>query len=141
MEVSLEGKVALVTGVGPNIGSGVALALARVLDVARPQVVVADGGLQPGLPVRHLPVLIPPGPDKAGDLEETGDTQNAGGIFLYTSGTTGTPKGVLLRDGQLAHVAACVAVHHRLTAADRGGAQKKRSTQRWRYPSKARSRS
>lgn len=29
MEVTLEGKVALVTGVGPNIGSGVALALSR----------------------------------------------------------------------------------------------------------------
>jgi NAD(P)-dependent dehydrogenase (short-subunit alcohol dehydrogenase family) len=29
MEISLEGKVALVTGVGPNIGSGVALALSR----------------------------------------------------------------------------------------------------------------
>ena len=29
MEVSLEGKVALVTGVGPNIGSGIALALSR----------------------------------------------------------------------------------------------------------------
>jgi NAD(P)-dependent dehydrogenase (short-subunit alcohol dehydrogenase family) len=29
MEISLEGKVALVTGVGPNIGSGIALALAR----------------------------------------------------------------------------------------------------------------
>jgi NAD(P)-dependent dehydrogenase (short-subunit alcohol dehydrogenase family) len=29
VEVSLEGKVALVTGVGPNIGSGVALALAK----------------------------------------------------------------------------------------------------------------
>jgi len=28
MEISLEGKVALVTGVGPNIGSGIALALA-----------------------------------------------------------------------------------------------------------------
>src|SRR5215472_9219112 len=29
MDVSLEGKVALVTGVGPIIGSGIALALAR----------------------------------------------------------------------------------------------------------------
>src|SRR5487761_549536 len=29
MEISLEGKVALVTGCGPNIGSGIALALAR----------------------------------------------------------------------------------------------------------------
>ncbi|MEV5301544.1 hypothetical protein [Amycolatopsis methanolica] len=26
MEISLEGKVALVTGAGPNIGSGIALA-------------------------------------------------------------------------------------------------------------------
>ena len=29
MEISLEGKVALVTGVGPNIGSGIALALSQ----------------------------------------------------------------------------------------------------------------
>src|SRR3990172_3743897 len=29
MEVSLEGKVAIVTGAGPNIGSGIALALAK----------------------------------------------------------------------------------------------------------------
>ena len=32
MEISLEGKVALVTGVGPNIGSGIALALAAARD-------------------------------------------------------------------------------------------------------------
>ena len=29
MDVSLDGKVALVTGTGPNIGSGIALALSR----------------------------------------------------------------------------------------------------------------
>jgi acyl-CoA synthetase (AMP-forming)/AMP-acid ligase II len=44
----------------------------------------------------------------------------AGGIFLCTSGTTGTPKGVLLREDQLCHVAATIAGHHRLTPADRG---------------------
>jgi acyl-CoA synthetase (AMP-forming)/AMP-acid ligase II len=43
-----------------------------------------------------------------------------GGIFLCTSGTTGTPKGILLREDQLTHVAAAVAAHHRLTPADRG---------------------
>ena len=42
------------------------------------------------------------------------------GIFLCTSGTTGTPKGILLRDGQLAHTAANVVSAHRLTRADRG---------------------
>jgi oxalate---CoA ligase len=45
---------------------------------------------------------------------------NTGAIFLCTSGTTGTPKGILLRDEQLAHVASSVVDCHRLTAADRG---------------------
>ena len=44
----------------------------------------------------------------------------AGGIFLCTSGTTGSPKGVLLSERQLTHVAVGVAIHHRLTPADRG---------------------
>src|SRR3984957_2757296 len=43
-----------------------------------------------------------------------------GGIFLCTSGTTGTPKGILLKEEQLAHVASSVVDCHRLTAADRG---------------------
>ena len=50
------------------------------------------------------------------------DTEPAdgGGIYLCTSGTTGTPKGILLRDEQLAHVAASVAFHHRISPNDRG---------------------
>ena len=46
----------------------------------------------------------------------TGDS----GIFLCTSGTTGTPKGILLRDEQLTHTAASVVAAHRLTRDDRG---------------------
>ncbi|HSZ42181.1 MAG TPA: AMP-binding protein [Trebonia sp.] len=42
------------------------------------------------------------------------------GIYLCTSGTTGTPKGILLRDEQLAHVAASVVSHHKLSHHDRG---------------------
>jgi oxalate---CoA ligase len=45
---------------------------------------------------------------------------DGGGIFLCTSGTTGTPKGILLREAQLAHVASSVVDWHRLTRADRG---------------------
>jgi oxalate---CoA ligase len=91
--------------------------LARVLEVARPAAAAGhDGhGLPPG-----LAVLRPPGPEEAGEPAKAGRTPPGGGIFLCTSGTTGTPKGVLLRDDQLSHVAACVAVHHRLTPADRG---------------------
>ena len=43
-----------------------------------------------------------------------------GGIFLSTSGTTGTPKGILLLEEQLMHVATSVVASHRLTRADRG---------------------
>jgi acyl-CoA synthetase (AMP-forming)/AMP-acid ligase II len=45
---------------------------------------------------------------------------DGGGIFLCTSGTTGTPKGILLREEQLAHVASSVADWHRLGRSDRG---------------------
>jgi len=89
----------------------------RVLEVARPAAAVAGPafGLSSG-----LPLLTPDADlDKPGTYSR-GASGGAGGIFLCTSGTTGTPKGILLRDEQLAHVAASVAAHHRLTAADRG---------------------
>jgi acyl-CoA synthetase (AMP-forming)/AMP-acid ligase II len=94
-----------------------AATLARVLDVARPDAVAGHDGT--GLPP-DLPVISPPGPNEAGEVKQADGTPPAGGIFLCTSGSTGTPKGVLLRDSQLSHVAGCVAIHHRLTPADRG---------------------
>ena len=110
--------------------------LARVLAVARPEVAVCDSGagLPPGLAVLGPPEAPggPGGPDGAdsrdgrrgqagtGHAGIPAGASRAGGIFLCTSGTTGTPKGILLREDQLGHVAACVAGHHRLTRADRG---------------------
>jgi oxalate---CoA ligase len=93
-----------------------AAALGRVLSVARPEAVIGDSGS--GLPPA-LTVLSAPAPDAAAEGTRPG-ARPAGGIFLCTSGTTGTPKGVLLGEDQLGHVAACVARHHRLGPADRG---------------------
>jgi acyl-CoA synthetase (AMP-forming)/AMP-acid ligase II len=54
------------------------------------------------------------------DLPPLTSGTDGGGIFLCTSGTTGTPKGILLREAQLAHVASSVVDWHQLTRADRG---------------------
>ena len=90
--------------------------LSRVLAAARPQAAVSDSGdgLPPG-----LPVLEPPGPPDA-QAGASGGSGGSGGIFLCTSGTTGAPKGILLREDQLCHVAASVVGRHRLFPADRG---------------------
>jgi acyl-CoA synthetase (AMP-forming)/AMP-acid ligase II len=88
---------------------------ARVLGVANAKAVICESAadLPPG-----LAVLAPPRRDRApGSLP---DGPGTGGIFLCTSGTTGTPKGIELREDQLAHVAATVARQHRLTPDDRG---------------------
>ena len=104
--------------------------VSRMLAVARPQAMVC--GPDSDLPIGDLPAeLTLLWPAEAVDEDpvswpESGAASwpepgaGIGGIFLCTSGTTGTPKGILLRDDQLAHVAAAVASHHRLSPADRG---------------------
>ena len=104
--------------------------LSRVLAAARPEAAVSDSA--EGLPP-DLAVLMPPdrsfGPNAPGSSPATeravvpaGTSRGSGsgGIYLCTSGTTGAPKGILLREDQLGHVAASVADHHRLFPADRG---------------------
>jgi len=100
------GRVAVPLDPGAPAGD-----VARLLQVAPPRALVGDD-LESGLPVLGLPEpgSAGPGPAAAG----------RGGIFLCTSGTTGTPKGILLGENQLMHVAGSVAAHHRLTPADRG---------------------
>jgi oxalate---CoA ligase len=116
--------------------------VARVLGVAQPAAVIYRVDVAPGGEGRGLrgeatrpfgktefdfdvidsvdPVgaaaTAPAGPPPA----TIGDGPGAGGIFLCTSGTTGTPKGILLREEQLAHVASSVVEAHRLGRADRG---------------------
>ena len=100
------GRVAVPLDPGAPAGD-----VARMLKVAQPHAVVGDG-LESGLP--RLGLSGPGAPVEPGALA------GRGGIFLCTSGTTGTPKGILLREGQLMHVAGSVAAYHRLTPADRG---------------------
>jgi acyl-CoA synthetase (AMP-forming)/AMP-acid ligase II len=99
----------------------------RVLAAARPQAAVCDSGsgLPPDLTVLTKPgeperSIRPNGPGGCAPAEYPASPGGTGGIFLCTSGTTGAPKGILLREDQLGHVAAGVARHHRLTETDRG---------------------
>jgi acyl-CoA synthetase (AMP-forming)/AMP-acid ligase II len=90
--------------------------LTRILDVARPAAVVTEGPFGIDLPVLRPEPAGAPLPGAESDLPLPG----GGGIYLCTSGTTGTPKGILLREEQLAHVAASVASAHGIGGGDRG---------------------
>ncbi|OHV56937.1 AMP-binding protein [Pseudofrankia sp. BMG5.36] len=82
--------------------------LARSLATLTPDLVVADHAITTGQ--RALT------PDAWGG----GGGGAGGGVLLASSGTTGTPKQVLLDAGRLLHVATAIARHHQLTAADVG---------------------
>jgi acyl-CoA synthetase (AMP-forming)/AMP-acid ligase II len=93
--------------------------IARVLGVARPSGTVTsaaapDGAVAGDGAATHSFGIT------ALDLNPLTADTTGGGIFLCTSGTTGTPKGILLREEQLAHVASSVVEWHRLGQADRG---------------------
>ncbi len=100
--------------------------VARVLGVARPAATITVGGGQPADDAsRNLGGEATPPFGLIHfdfDLEASAEPTAAsvGGIFLSTSGTTGTPKGILLREEQLMHVATSVVECHQLTRADRG---------------------
>ena len=118
--------------------------VARVLGVAQPAAVIYRVDVAPGGDQRDLTgeATRPFGPTEFDfDVIDTVDPVGAaatapaglppatpgeaggpaaGGIFLCTSGTTGTPKGILLREEQLAHVASSVVEAHRLGRGDRG---------------------
>ena len=107
------GRVAVPLDPGAPAGD-----VARMLKVAQPLALVGDD-LESGLPVLGLPgEAAGAGLDSAPALRSA--SAGRGGIFLCTSGTTGTPKGILLGEDQLMHVAGSVTAHHRLTPADRG---------------------
>jgi oxalate---CoA ligase len=106
--------------------------VARVVGVARPAAVIYRANAVPGGAQGDLTGEATRPFDRAEfdfDVIDSADPLGTapvtpasadGGIFLCTSGTTGTPKGILLREGQLAHVAASVVECHRLGRDDRG---------------------
>jgi acyl-CoA synthetase (AMP-forming)/AMP-acid ligase II len=100
--------------------------VARVLAVARPSGMVTSrpGTAGTGAPGGAMAAVdgeaTHPFGITAFDLSPLTSDTPGGGIFLCTSGTTGTPKGILLREEQLAHVASSVADWHRLGRTDRG---------------------
>jgi acyl-CoA synthetase (AMP-forming)/AMP-acid ligase II len=95
--------------------------IARVIGVARPAGMVTGAAAPPGGATAAVDDgAVHPFGVTAFDLSPLTSGADGGGIFLCTSGTTGTPKGILLREEQLAHVASCVVDWHRLSQADRG---------------------
>jgi oxalate---CoA ligase len=123
------------TGAGVPPGAGVAVQLADPLRYAAALVGILAAGrvvvpLDPAAPTaetaRVLAVSQPSAfaGDSPGMAADSGlgvvSPLGTGGIFLCTSGTTGTPKGISLGEEQLCHVAATVAAHHQLSPADRG---------------------
>jgi malonyl-CoA/methylmalonyl-CoA synthetase len=88
----------------------------NVAAAARPALAVLDDPARlPGMPSTGPDVALPDGPVPALDTVAPGDT----GLLVFTSGTTGAPKGVPLSHANLLATSASVEVAWRWTADDR----------------------
>ena len=118
-------------GAGLPPGARIAVRHAEPLEYATALVAIVAAGrvavpLDPGAPPaeveRVVAIARPAATVTTGSfrIHFSERTRGDSGVFLCTSGTTGTPKGILLGDEQLAHTAASVVTAHRLTRDDRG---------------------
>jgi acyl-CoA synthetase (AMP-forming)/AMP-acid ligase II len=90
---------------------------AMLKDIERPiQLLVAEPTLQP-LPGEAA--LCESALDQALQQSHEQVTPQRAALLMYTSGTTGVPKGVVLTQAQLAHNAMSIAAEHQLTQNDR----------------------
>ena len=101
----------------------------ELLHRAGAKLTLAASGGTTGSFLRVGPGLTPPaglpgGGGKGGGGKGGGGTTagagGPGGVLLFSSGSTGPRKAVMLEERQLLHVARAVAAAHRLTPADRG---------------------
>jgi malonyl-CoA/methylmalonyl-CoA synthetase len=90
--------------------------VANVAAAARPALAVLDDpGRLPGVPSTGPDVALPGGPVPTLDAAAPGDT----GLLVFTSGTTGAPKGVPLSHANLLATSASVEIAWRWSADDR----------------------
>jgi acyl-CoA synthetase (AMP-forming)/AMP-acid ligase II len=93
----------------------------RTRRALRPWLVVSDRAAIPGIlvdPATGLPRSI----QRRSTQHRTAGPQQprSGSVALLTSGSTSTPKTVVLTERQLLHAARSIVDHHQLTAGDRG---------------------
>lgn len=101
---------AITTGVNPRLS---APERERVLGVAQPSLVLATAGLAPEwgrveevVPAAEPPGVLPQLRDPEGDTRTVPDDDSRPVALVFTSGTTGLPKGALFANRQLSAVTA-----------------------------------